>query len=86
MSAQINNGGPAFPQSTRDVRRDRAGAIHEEHGMTLRDYFAAKAMQAYLSSYPQGVIAGFLTIDDIAADAWDVADAMLAERVEDGEA
>ncbi|WP_267399031.1 hypothetical protein [Pseudomonas sp. GM_Psu_2] len=36
----INNGGPAFPIP---------GLQHDEdfNGMTLRDYFAAKAMQAF---------------------------------------
>lgn len=58
---------PAFP-----------AAGYVGRGMTLRDYFAAKAMQAYLSSYPEGVIRG--DIHDIAADSWDMADAMLATR------
>ena len=41
-------------------------------GMTLRDYFAAKAMQAYLTeSYP---------IEDAIPMAYQAADAMLAER------
>lgn len=43
--------------------------------MTMRDYFAAKAMQAYVSSYPN--TAG---TDVIAEDAYDMADAMLAAR------
>lgn len=47
-------------------------------GMSLRDYFAAKAMQAYLGSYPNGGLT--CRPDVIAADAYDVADAMLAER------
>lgn len=66
-----NVGGPAFPANHFDL-------TDGEHGMTLRDYFAAKAMQAYLSSYPRGVVSS--PIADIAADAWDMADAMLKER------
>ena len=44
-------------------------------GMTLRDYFAAKAMQ--------GLIEVVATNDQdyIAAEAYAIADAMLAERV-----
>jgi hypothetical protein len=38
-----DNGGPAFP-SMRDMRHN-PDFDHEE-GMTLRDYFAAKVMQA----------------------------------------
>lgn len=71
---------PAFPVSTADELRghqDSAGTW-QYPGMTLRDYLAAKAMQAYLSSYPEGVLKG--DIHDIAADSWDMADAMLATR------
>jgi len=39
-----NTGGPAFPSA--DFEH------HEYTGMTLRDYFAAKAMQAMLSDDP----------------------------------
>lgn len=40
-----NDGGPAFPQA------DRVGDIATQHGgMTLRDYFAAKAMQGAIAS------------------------------------
>jgi hypothetical protein len=60
-------GGPAFPAHTI--------AMHE--GMTLRDYFAAKAML--------GMISADYSIDpkyvpDIAASAYVLADAMLKAR------
>ena len=61
---------PAFPFAS-----DICG---HHGGMTLRDYFAAKAMQAYLGSYPNGGLT--CRPDVIAADAYDVADAMLTER------
>ncbi len=63
------NGGPAFPAMHFDLGDD-------EHGMTLRDYFAAKAMQAFLSR------AASITCPDeiIAEDAYNAADAMLKER------
>jgi hypothetical protein len=69
MSA-INDGGPAFPRDHR----------YEGHnGMTLRDYFAAKAMQGFAAD---GAFArdNGLTIDELAEDAYDVADAMLKAR------
>jgi hypothetical protein len=41
----IKNGGPAFPVQW----QDRDGQFVAEPGMTLRDYFAAKAMAALIS-------------------------------------
>ena len=57
-----------------------------EHGMTLRDYFAAKAMQAFISAYPcQGIDLedGGISIDEpsIAYDAYAMADEMLKARI-----
>ena len=43
--------------------------------MTLRDYFAAKAMQASRSRN-----SGYVSWGDLAKDSYDIADAMLAER------
>ena len=73
-------GGPALPAfpGQRDFGN---GCVESWIGMTLRDYFAAKAMQAYLGSYPNGCLT--CRPDEIAADAYDVADAMLAERNEE---
>lgn len=73
MSTQ-NNGGPAFPYS--GVHKgDKVNLIVDSHGMTLRDYFAAKAMQARLSN-PQWLASDERT----ALDAYQVADAMLRAR------
>ena len=44
---QHNNGGPAFPVIDH-LTRERVVSAHP--GMTLRDYFAAKAMQGELSA------------------------------------
>jgi len=68
-----DTGGRAFPHSY-EVMPDRETHIH--HGMTLRDYFAAKAMQGMLACpiQPQS------GPDMYAQDAYVVADAMLAER------
>lgn len=66
------NNPPAFPVFP-DTSGGHAAAFR---GMTLRDYFAAKAMQGMLAdpSTPE--------IMDIAGAAYEVADAMLAAREE----
>lgn len=70
------DGGPAFPRETR-------------HGMTLRDYFAAKAMVGLLSfsdaalgaePTPQYIQNNSDAAGWYSALAYKVADAMLAER------
>jgi len=63
-------GGPAFP----NPRWEGWGSPQE--GMTLRDYFAAKAMQALLTSETK--FSSDLMM--YAGAAYDVADAMLQER------
>ncbi len=72
-----NDGGPAFPQPFDD------GQLM--HGMTLRDYFAAKAMSAMFAS---GMVeaanqAGIDPLENekaVAFSAYKMADAMIAER------
>ena len=51
--------------------------IRETQGMTLRDYFAAKAMQGLIASNDEG--AGD-RIEDIPAYAYEIADAMIEAR------
>ena len=72
--SKINDGGPAFPFI------DSASPL-EHSGMTLRDYFAAKAMQAYIQ---RAVL--HADLEDVAIDAYDIADAMLNAREEGGAA
>ena len=55
-------GGPAYPAGT------------GFQGMTLRDYFAAKALQAHITNNLN------LRPEDVAKWAYKYADAMLAER------
>jgi len=65
----MNTGGPAFPIE-----------INSEMtclGMTLRDYFAAKAMQGFASHLGPGV-----TFNSRAEIAYEWADAMLKARME----
>jgi hypothetical protein len=47
-------------------------------GMTLRDYMAAKAMQALLRKYPDHLMNS--PADAVACDAYILADAMLKAR------
>ena len=66
--SSANNGGPAFPCS--DSTNDP--------GMTLRDYFAIKAMQGYLT---HDVVAN-QSNELIATWAYQMADAMMRAREE----
>jgi hypothetical protein len=65
-------GGPAFPCDLSSYDDDEGGIQYQ--GMTLRDYFAAKAMQGFLAS---GVNA---PANVFAAKAYEMADAMLKAR------
>jgi hypothetical protein len=62
------DGGPAFPKLTQD---ERWKTFTSTDGMTLRDYFAAKAMQA---------LAQGNYFDATARQAYMIADAMLKAR------
>lgn len=64
--------GPAFPYSGVHKGSDM-NYIIDNHGMTLRDYFAAKAMQAIISNPGMGNV-------NVAQMAYDIADTMLSER------
>jgi len=48
MNEKPNDGGPAFP-TPRVVREDGEVLQWESYGMSLRDYFAAKALQGLMS-------------------------------------
>jgi len=63
----IETGGPAFPVPNRLV-----------NGMTLRDYFAAKAMQGIVHVLHKGIRPA--DIPAMCADAYVIADAMLKAR------
>ena len=69
-------GGPAFPVPLDTAMMANLGPSTGAMGMTLRDYFAAKAMQGILTD-PSWK--GFVETS-MAAMAYEVADAMLAER------
>jgi hypothetical protein len=71
--SDTNTGGPAFPAGERFEGVD---GWHTEPGMTLRDYFAAKAMQSLIL----GLTGHDNEIPDTAEDAYEFADAMLRAR------
>ena len=68
-----NKSGPAFPQCSYNMR----GGYDITGGMTLRDYFAAKAMQGLIER-------GFTEFGNAASQyanlAYEYADAMLEAR------
>lgn len=67
---------PAFP-AIYDANRHDPNAFM---GMDLRDYFAAKAMQALITSRHNDYERGNYDEDVVALNAYLMADAMLAER------
>jgi hypothetical protein len=74
--SEINTGGPAFP-SIRDIRH--RPDFDSEEGMTLRDYFAAQAMQAFVSAWVS-TNTGPDNDLKVAEYAYAMADAMLEAR------
>jgi hypothetical protein len=72
------NNPPAFPATA-----DLGDRVRVYKGMTLRDYFAAKAMQGLISSHwceEARVIAPKFGVEELATDAFKMADAMLKAR------
>lgn len=78
------DGGPAFPDIVTDLDYDTASQqrypnTYSHGGMSLRDYFAAAAMQGILAgrtSWPETE----QEMKEGAHAAYEVADAMLSER------
>ena len=80
----INNGGPAFPAGS--IRKSRSAAdpgadfvvtdvvAPKQPGMTMRDYFAAKAMQGWATNPDSGCA------NKVAEWAYAMADEMLEAR------
>ena len=83
-------GGPAFPHVADVIQMNGNMATvknYTQGGMTLRDYFAAKAMAAlYASRYEYEFTGAPRTpefcklMDELAVDAYQMADAMLKAR------
>ncbi len=79
---KINDGGPAFPipdpfnlkpETEDDMMRFAAG-------ISMRDYFAAKAMQAQLTAFWAMETHHVWSNGEIAREAYAIADAMLKAR------
>jgi hypothetical protein len=69
MSTIVNQ--PAFPAHARFDRLGQLSSALQFDGITMRDYFAAKALTALVHNrHPR----------DAAAEAYEYADAMLAAR------
>lgn len=80
---QIETGGLAFPAW--DMSFNENPNLHlysagTSHGMTLRDYFAAKALPGVLENYHLSEEA----VHQVAKDAYMIADAMIQARKEAG--
>jgi hypothetical protein len=77
--SEIKDGGPAFPRNILD--HGHGVTTTHESGMTLRDYFAAKALQSFMVVYgtKQGHL-GDMDDDVLAEAAYATADAMLTAR------
>jgi hypothetical protein len=67
MNQPINDGGPAFPMGYHPE-----GNSADQFGMTLRDYFAGKAIEAL-------IVRGW-GLENASGKAYEIADAMLKAR------
>jgi hypothetical protein len=72
----IDDGGPAFGVPGMEFKNmnGKSAVIAPQAGMTLRDYFAAKAMQSLIQ------LAECSSAEEEAKEAHRIADAMLAAR------
>ena len=83
--SNTNTGGPAFPSGLIDPSTPEDAIQAFDKGMTLRDYFAAKAMQAHISSSMGSLSKAYVNDTDainpiIAKASYEMADAMLKVR------
>jgi hypothetical protein len=69
----MKDGGPAFPKNWISQKPD-------DQGMSLRDYFAAAALQGYLAAWPKDGENMLTTKKKAAEDCYEIADAMLEAR------
>lgn len=75
----MNDGGPAFPVSN----EQSDDGLSASKGMSLRDFFAAGAMQGWLASWPSTADHPDISLNgasSIARLSYAIADAMIAER------
>lgn len=89
MSAKrIDDGGPAFPV---EVSADSEGWLVGRQtgnqsgfatGISIRDYFAAKAMSGWMATYPEDQSFESIDCTEVAVLSYRIADAMLKVRAE----
>ena len=82
MSAS-NDGGPAFPSGELDQATGNITAEARHDGLSMRDFFAASALQSVMAAYIKAngwPIRTDHLVGDVAFIAYKIADAMLAER------
>ena len=79
MTEQPKDGGGAFPFSPNDHSTSHMAT----NGMSLRDWFAGQALPAVLPSVAAARSVGLtVSASDIAEQAYELADAMIAQRKE----
>jgi hypothetical protein len=76
MEKELEGTERAFPQKFERTMEDGTRATTIRYGMTLRDYFAAKAMQGLLAGWTHGVP----ETDLLAKTSYKFADSMLEAR------
>ena len=72
------NNPPAFPNI--NLYTKEGIEVYGDSGLTMRDYFAAKAMQAFISTLPEIKSNQTPKWSVIASDAYRMADAMMKAR------
>jgi hypothetical protein len=80
----MNDGGPAFPQPMASANGGRLFEIMEKSplsgGMSLRDYFAAAAVQSVSCGIMAETTEGGTAAMSVAISAYKIAEAMLVVR------
>ncbi len=81
MSAQPNDGGPAFPVVFEEANEHGFRFPYVERGASLRDQFAIHALVGLVTLCAHDTLRdGETYAQHVATIAYEVADAMLAER------
>lgn len=74
MQKELKFNEPAFPSGFVEDENEQVSALH--NGLSVRDYFAAKALQGLLSKHGMPRFSS-----EFAEGAYQIADAMLQERI-----
>lgn len=80
MQQEHDDGGPAFARPySHDSFNDEV--CPSQRGMSLRDYYAGKALQGMLADLPPTCY-GLNWIENVTRESWALADAMLRARAQ----